>query len=66
MANTLVISPAVYFILSHFDGKHSPIDVQEAYCRQFGELLLSEELKKIVDLLDQHYFFHSERFLAGC
>ncbi|MEK6602321.1 MAG: AmmeMemoRadiSam system protein B [Candidatus Binatota bacterium] len=62
-ANTLVISPAVYFILSHFDGKHSLIDVQEAYCRQLGELLLSEEVKKIVDLLDRHYFLYSERFL---
>lgn len=36
-ANTLVISPAVYFTLSHFDGKHSLIDVQEAYCRQLGD-----------------------------
>jgi len=62
LANTLVISPAVYFILSHFDGKRSLIDVQEAYCRQFGELLLGDELKKIIDLLDHHYFLYSERF----
>lgn len=62
-ADALIISPAVYFILSHFDGKHSLIDIQEAYCRRLGELLFSEDLKKIMDLLDHHYFLDSERFL---
>ncbi len=62
LANTVVISPTVYFILCHLDGQHSLGDIQEAYCRQFGELLLSDELKKIIDLLDHHYFLYSERF----
>src|SRR5918911_5742125 len=29
------------FILAHFDGKHSILDIQEAYTRQSGELLFS-------------------------
>jgi len=62
-ADTLVISPSVYFILAHFDGKHSLIDIQEAYSRRVGDLLFSEDLKKIIDLLDHHYFLHTERFL---
>ena len=61
-ANTLVISPVVYFILAHFDGEHSLIDIQEAYSRRFGDLLFSEDLRKIMDLLDHHYFLYSERF----
>ncbi|MEK7230214.1 MAG: hypothetical protein AAB154_09220, partial [Candidatus Binatota bacterium] len=63
LADTVVVSPPVYFILAHFDGKHSLVDIQEAYARQVGQLLLSEEIKKIIDLLDHHYFLHTDRFL---
>jgi AmmeMemoRadiSam system protein B len=61
-ATPLGISPVGYFILSHFDGRHSLIDIQEAYCKQFGTLLLSEELKGLIDTLDQRYYLQSERF----
>jgi MEMO1 family protein len=61
-ATPLGISPVGYFILSHFDGRHSLIDIQEAYCKRFGILLLSEELKDFIDTLDQHYYLQSERF----
>lgn len=61
-ATPLGISQVGYFILSHFDGRHSLIDIQEAYCKQFGTLLLSEELKDFIDTLDQHYYLQSERF----
>src|SRR2546428_3689164 len=64
LATPLGISPVGYFILSHFDGRHSLIDVQEAYCKQFGTLLLGEELKDFVDTLDQHYYLQSERFVT--
>jgi AmmeMemoRadiSam system protein B len=63
-ASPLGISPVGYFVLTHFDGRHSLLDIQEAYCRQFGDLLLSDELKKFIGLLDTHYYLHSERFLA--
>jgi len=61
-AAPLGISPTGYFILSHFDGRHSLIDIQEAYCRQFGTLLLAEELKDFIDTLDRHYYLQSARF----
>lgn len=63
-AQPLVVSPAAYFVLSHFDGRHASVDIQEAYSRAFGELLRGEDIKKIIDLLDGHYFLHGERFLA--
>jgi len=62
LATPMGISPVGYFILAHLDGNHSLIDIQEAYCRQFGTLLRSDELKKFLDTLDQHYYLVSERF----
>lgn len=62
-AQPLVVTPAAYFVLSHFDGRRSLLDIQEAYCRRSGEILFSEDLKRIVDLLDSHGYLCSERFL---
>jgi AmmeMemoRadiSam system protein B len=61
-ATPLGISPAGYFVMAHFDGRHSFTDIQEAYSKQFGSLLMSEELKSFVEMLDQHYYLDSERF----
>ena len=46
-ATPLGISPVGYFVLAHFDGRHSFTDIQEAYCKQFGSLLMSDELEKL-------------------
>jgi hypothetical protein len=62
LSPTLAVSPATYFVLSHFDGRHSLVDVQESYCRQIGEILFSEDLKKLVDLLDCHFYLYGERY----
>lgn len=63
IAQPLVISPAAYFILCHLDGQHSLVDIQEAYCRQFGELLFSEQLKELIDHVDTNFFLYNQRFL---
>jgi MEMO1 family protein len=62
LATPIGISPVGYFILTHFDGRHSAIDIQEAYAKQFGAVLQSAELKSFVDMLDHHYYLESERF----
>jgi len=62
LATPLGISPVGYFILAHFDGRHSLVDIQEAYNKQFGALLLSDELKTFIAMLDRHYYLQSERF----
>ena len=64
LATPLGVSPVGYFIMSHFDGSHSFVDIQEVYSKQFGSLLLSDELKKFIEMLDQHYYLLSERFLT--
>lgn len=61
-ARPLAISPAGYFIIAHFDGEHSLVDIQEAYCKQFGTLLLTNELQRFIDLLDHHYYLQTARF----
>jgi AmmeMemoRadiSam system protein B len=63
-AQPLGISPAGYFILSYFDGEHSLVDIQEAYCKQFGTLLLTNELQRFIDMLDHHYYLQTARFLV--
>jgi len=58
----IMVSYPVYFILSHFDGHHSLLDIQEAFARQFSQVLASDKVREIVAQLDQHYFLDSERF----
>jgi MEMO1 family protein len=60
--NQIVVSYPAYFILSHFDGRHSLLDIQEAFARQFGQVLSSDKVREVVDQLDQFYFLDSGRF----
>ena len=62
LATPIGISPVGYFLLAHLDGRHSLVDIQAAYNQRFGALLMSDELKGFVDMLDQHYYLESERF----
>ena len=62
-AETLVVTPAGYFVLAHFDGRHSLVDVQEAYAKRVGQILPSDELQKMVEMLDRNYFLYNQRFL---
>ncbi|HEX6437536.1 MAG TPA: AmmeMemoRadiSam system protein B [Candidatus Binatia bacterium] len=62
LATPLGVSPIGYFLMAHFDGRHSFIDIQEIYSKQFGTVLLTDELKRFVDMLDEHYYLLSERF----
>jgi AmmeMemoRadiSam system protein B len=61
-ATPLGISPAGYFVFAHLDGRHSFIDIQEAYAKQFGVVLPSEELQKFIEMLDENYYLRSDRF----
>lgn len=55
--------PAVtYFIISHFDGQHSLIDIQEAFARQFGQVLERDKIENLIEQLDQNHYLDSERF----
>ena len=62
LATPIGISPVGYFILAHFDGRHSVVDIQEATPKSSVHCCLSNELKTFVDMLDEHYYLQSERF----
>jgi len=56
------LSPMGYFLLAHLDGRHTFVDIQAAYNQNFGGLLMSEDIKAFVGMLDQHYYLESKRF----
>ncbi|MGH7835864.1 MAG: AmmeMemoRadiSam system protein B [Candidatus Binatia bacterium] len=60
----LVVSPVGYFILYNMDGRHTLVDIQEAYARNFSRLLLPEDLKKFIEMMDENHYLFSERFFG--
>jgi AmmeMemoRadiSam system protein B len=63
-ASPMVFSPVGYFLLMHCDGQHSLIDIQEAFSKQFGQVLLNSELRDFIDTLDQNYYLQTDRFAS--
>ncbi|MDR4498122.1 MAG: AmmeMemoRadiSam system protein B [Candidatus Scalindua sp.] len=59
--NTLVVPPHVFYIISHFDGNHSILDIQAKYSQQYGNLLFSDNITKIINELDKNLFLENNR-----
>ncbi len=62
MEKPVVISPETFFVIQFFDGQHSFLDIQEAYMRQYGMLLYTEQIQQIVDQLDSQFLLESPAF----
>ncbi len=62
--NPLLVPHETLLTLAHFDGKHSILDIQEAYTRQYGQLLLSDAIKALIAKLDEPLLLDNERFMA--
>ena len=58
------VRPEDYFIISFFDGEHTALDIQAAYMRQFGQLLMSERVERIAQELAELHLMEGERFDA--
>lgn len=58
----LVVSPAGFFILTFFDGRHSLEQVARAFEARFGEPVSGEQLEEMVNQLDLGYYLDSPRF----
>lgn len=58
----LFLPPALYFIVSLFDGQHSVLDIQAEYMRRFGELLFTEKINEIINQLEENLFLQGDRF----
>lgn len=59
---TLLLTEDLFYIVSLFDGQHSILDIQTAYTRRYGNLLLSDRVRQVIDELDSYLFLESERF----
>lgn len=61
----MLLSLKAFFIASCLDGSNEVVDIQAAFARQFnGALLMSDDVAKVVDNLDENGFLQTERFGA--
>lgn len=58
----VILPQQAFFIVSHFDGKHSCSDIKLAYTRQFSAILLQSDIDKIIADLDASHFLENENF----
>jgi AmmeMemoRadiSam system protein B len=58
----LVVSPAGFFILTHFDGQHTLDDIQAAFQSQFNQELARDQLETMIEQLDVAHYLDTERF----
>lgn len=56
------VTTTAYFLIMHFDGVNTLLDIQAAFTRQFGNILAAEQLTKLIEALDQGYFLDSPRY----
>lgn len=61
-AGVLAVTPPVLTLLARMDGKHRRLELQAAFARQFGEILLSEELDALLARLEESGFLEGESF----
>jgi AmmeMemoRadiSam system protein B len=62
LATPIGISSLGYFLLAHFDGRHSYSDLREVFEQRFRAPLPRDEFDQFVARLDEHYYLQSERF----
>ena len=58
----IVLAAAAYFLLTLFDGRHSLVDIQEAYAQRFGDILMSDKLNELIEALDRAFYLDSPAF----
>jgi AmmeMemoRadiSam system protein B len=60
--NPVYIPENAFFIVSLFDGEHTILDIQEQFMRRYGNLIMSDQIRKVIEDLDNHLLLESERF----
>ncbi len=62
VASEVVLSDEAFFLASMLDGTNTFRDIQVAYMRRFGGILLRERLQELIDDLDRHFLLETPRF----
>jgi hypothetical protein len=60
--NPVYVPETAFFIVSLFDGEHTVLDIQEQFMRRHGTLLMSDQIRKLIDDLDSNLMLESDRF----
>ncbi|MHC4943098.1 MAG: AmmeMemoRadiSam system protein B [Planctomycetota bacterium] len=58
----ILVPPHAFFIVAHMDGSNRIVDIQEAFNHQFGQLIFSNQIEELIDLLDAKGFLDSPAF----
>jgi len=59
---TIVVPEEIFYILQFFDGQHSLLDIRSEFMRRFGTFLYEDQLKELINSLDQNLFLDSDRY----
>lgn len=52
----------LFYLVGLFDGQHSILDTQAEYARKFGDLIFGDQVRRVVEQLDEHLFLDSDRY----
>ena len=56
------LPPPAFFVVSLLDGRHSLLDIQEAFMRRFGEILFNENIEQLLRELEGNYLLEGPAF----
>ncbi|OGP55043.1 MAG: AmmeMemoRadiSam system protein B [Deltaproteobacteria bacterium RBG_13_52_11] len=56
------VKPEAFFLITLMDGTNSLRDLQAAYMRKYGTLLLSDTIEGLIEQLNSHYLLETHHF----
>ena len=59
---TIALSPRAFFLAALCDGEHTIRDIQTAYVRRFGDLIMTDQIRQVIEQLDEALFLENARF----
>jgi hypothetical protein len=59
--NTFVVPNHVFYIICHFDGNHSILDIQSKFSQKYGELLSGDNIQQIIQEMDKNLLLENDR-----
>lgn len=60
--NMLLVPPQAFYIISHFTGKNSVVDIQTSILKQYGNLVYKEQISDLIKQLDDALLLDSDKY----
>ncbi len=60
--NMLLVPPQALYIISHFTGKNSVVDIQTSIIKQYGNLIYKEQISELIKQLDDALLLDSDKY----